>query len=93
MSEEVKDPDVLSTLNDIKDLLTPKPSGPIQIRSNDQAAINSHIDQIASGHAIVIPATVTPPTYGAGIKQISRTDQQAINANLDAIAKGDAVIV
>lgn len=92
MSEQNKS-DVLGTLTEIRDLLTPKATEPIKIPSNDQTTINANIDAIAKGDAVVMPAEVQPPTYGAGVRKISRSDQRALSENLDAIASGAAVVV
>lgn len=86
-------PDVLGTLEEIRDLLTPKPVEPIKVESNDQAGLNANLDAIATGKAVVIPATITPRSYGAGVKQIKSSDQRTIDRSVEEIATGKAVIV
>ena len=87
------DGEVLETLNDIKDLLTPKLGGPIEIKADDQEAINANLEAIASGAAVVVAPEAVAPVHAQGVRQIPQGDQRAINANLESIANGSAVVV
>jgi hypothetical protein len=85
--------EVLATLGEIRDRLPVPSSGPLQILSDDQAALNANIDKIAKGEVIVAAPKITKPTYPASMRQIDSNDQAAKNANIEAIAKGSAVVV